>query len=466
VKSANLPCNSNIKEGRTAYLISIICNLKNLVANSRSGIDDVIISIIPQAFTLIIGIFTSVLIARGLGPNGMGEYALVLSLTILVTGLSDLGIGQTAIRFASRAAFHRDIKSQFAVLRWAFRTRMALAALIASIIYLLAPILAGRIWQDPDLTDPLRLGLLIGIFTALAHVPTIYFQSLKRFRANTIVSIGQTSISFLGILILALLNSWSLNLVIFVSIVATGIGALIFIILIPKSALFDFSEFKDLRSSKNFWQVPTKETDKGEVESFAFFITISSILVMLASQADVWLMGIFLDNSQIGIYSVAKNYTLPIVMVLSAINMILWPRASVLINSKDTFNLLHATLKLSLITALACLVYTIFAPMTMVWVFGQAYSSGILLAQMLCFRYCISLLVCPIGLIGYNFGFVRIYWLINLVQLIIIIVLNIMLLPKIGPIGSAIALIASEIVSILCIGFMIRRKLAEGQLRI
>src|SRR6266702_2820806 len=115
---------------------SFYASLENIVTSSRKGIEDVIISMVPQSFSVLAGFLISVLIARGLGPEGMGNYALVLSVSGLAAALSDLGIGQTAIRFASRAASRNESENQLAILRWAFRLRILLVILITFIAYI------------------------------------------------------------------------------------------------------------------------------------------------------------------------------------------------------------------------------------------------------------------------------------------------------------------------------------------
>ena len=92
-------------------------------------------------------------------------------------------------------------------------------------------------------------------------------------------------------------------------------------------------------------------------------------------------------------------------------------------------------------------------------VFGTGYASGILVAQLLCFGWCIYLLALPIGLVGYNFGVVRISWLINAVVLIIIITVNIWLLPIIGPLGAASAFAISTAFSAACNGIFVWSKI-------
>ena len=438
-------------------------------SGSRKGIEDVIVSMIPQSVSAVTGFVASVLIARGLGPKGMGNYALILSVSGLAAALSDLGIGQTAIRFASQAAERKDTTNQLAILRWAFRLRMLFVFLTSLIAFAFTPFVADKLWHEISLTPLVRLSLLTGIFTAIAAIPTIYFQSLKRFRMNAVVAVAQTLVSFIGIIIIAFLNKWSLELVIVVSVVATGLGAITFIMLVPKASFIALQDFRQpfTKLLKCLWCAPkhnpndTTSLDTTGANKFAFFMLVSSVMVTIAMRADVWLMGYYLDKSQIGLYSVASRFTLPLVIVLGALNTALWPRASALTSFKKTTEMIGKTFRLSILVAIIALLYSILAPLATSYIFGSSYTEGILIGQILCLRYCISILTCPVGVIGYSFGLVRVYWWINILQLISVIVVNVYLLPQIGAMGSALALIANEIVGFVLVAIIVWRKFVD-----
>lgn len=424
------------------------------------AIEDVVISSIPQTILIVVGFITSVLIARGLGPSGLGQFALIISVPTLIVGLSDLGIGQTAIRFGSKAVFLKNKSGLFAVLRWAFRVRIFLVLIIGLIFFVLTPFITKNIWHDESLIYLTRLSLLIAIFTVISHIPYLYFQSIKKFRINTILSTLQTLVLFVGILLIAFFKHWSLELVVIVSIIASAINATIFLFSVPKIAFIE--DFKPFMSRfKNFWIAPkiNNELKSSEIHSFAFYMVISSIAVMIALQADIWLIGFFLNTSQVGIYNVAKYFTIPLTIILGAINTALWPRVAAFVSEKEIANAVHTTFKFSALVAFVALFYSLIAPLTTSFIFGQEYGAAIIIGQVLCFRYCISILICPIGIIGYNLGMVRVYWWINLLQLVVVVVISVLLLPIIGPMGSAIALIANEVIGSSITGLIISRKI-------
>jgi O-antigen/teichoic acid export membrane protein len=428
---------------------SAIALPKKVIFGSLKAIEDVTVSTFPGIATLLTGAITAALIARGLGPFGMGQYALVISVSTFTIGLSDMGIGQTAIRYASRAASQGDVEGQFAILRWTFRLRMLFVLGLSLAVFVLAPTIAGTIWHDNSLTPILQLSLLIGIFATLAHVPIIYSQSIRRFKMNSIIQVAQALISFAGILLIAFFALWHVELVIIVSVIAAAIGAFAFITVTPKAAFFKFdtswrsTHFK-LRGALTPPAVKggaSSAFDSSSIGSFARFNFVDQMVSAAVSSAPIWIMGIFLIKSQIGVYTAATYVAFPISLLITAVSTAFWPRVAAATTLKGNKDLLRRAMLLTIITVIGALFYAVFAPLLMPFVFGAGYASGILVARLLCFGWCIYLFAVPIGLVGYNFGVVRFSWLINLAQLIIIITINVWLLPIIGALAAASAFV-------------------------
>jgi O-antigen/teichoic acid export membrane protein len=450
-----------------AFVQEAFRGLANTVVDSRRGIRDVIVLIIPQVATVVAAFVTSVLIARGLGPDGVGQYALILSLAGVAASLSDLGIGQTAIRFASRAASVGDTDGQMSVLRWAFRLRLALSIAVTGLLFLFAPRLA-EIWNSPDLMPIMRIGLIGGIFTALASIPSIYFQSLKKFGRNASINVAQTGITLLGIVLLATLDLWTVEYVVIVSLIAAALGTLIFIIAIPRAALLGRNplprSFAD--GWKKIWQNPLatgsaqQARDGDDPATFARFNLASTVIVLIILRLDVWLMGAFLPKSEVGIYNIASRFSTPLAILLTAIGGALWPRASSNLTLDQIRSLMKKTFILCGVIAFFGTLYAVFVPILAPLFFGKAFEGSVLLGQVLCIRYAFAILIAPVGIIGYSLGMVKIYWKINLVQLAAVVMVNVILLPRIGPLASALALLVNEILGVSLSGAALWNRLS------
>jgi O-antigen/teichoic acid export membrane protein len=451
---------------------SAVERFRHTVLQARGGVRDVALGLVPQGVAAVTGFVGSVLMARGLGPARLGDYALVMSVAGLATSLSDLGIGQTAIRFASRAAAFGETDRQFAILRWAFRVRMTLVCIITLVFFLLAPLLAHRVWHVSGLTPLIRLGLLAGVFTALAAVPIVYFQSVRRFGMNAAISSAQILVGFSGIVAIAVLHRWSVGVVLGVSLIASAIAAVAFLSTVPRRALIagDTSDFRRT-SWLDFWKSPSGTSsvspldDRETAAGFARFHLVSSVIVMIIQRLDIWLQGIFVTRDQIGVYNAAGRFTLPLVMLLGATTAALWPRASATVAPDEVRALLIKTLRLTSLTAFGALIYAALVPRLAPALFGGGYAGSVLLGQLLSLRYVLAILGAPLGVIGYSLGLVRVYWLINILQLTIVLVINLVLLPRVGPMGSAIAYLANELVGLGTVGTLTWRRLAVSSRR-
>jgi O-antigen/teichoic acid export membrane protein len=431
-----------------------------LFAESQRGIGDVLLMLMPQAVIVLTGFLTTVLIARGLGPASLGQYSLVLSVAGLTAAFSDLGIGQTAIRYAARAAAAGRTAEQLAVLRWALRLRLTLVGGTALAVALAAPVVAGRFWHLPALTALIRLGLLGGVFAAIASAPTVYLQSIRRFGRNAAVQVGQALLGLAGVGVVAALGLWSVGAIVLASVVAAAIGALAFLPWVPRAAL---ASPDDLGSGaawwRRLWTSPVEPDSAGRADGgpgvFAAYNLVSTLLVMVTLRLDVWLMGVFGRPDQIGVYTVASRFALPMGLVLAAVSGALWPRASSRTDPPAVLALMKRTFQLSVPLGLLAVLYALTAPLLTPWLFGSAYQGSRLLGQVLCIRYALAILIVPVGAVGYSLGLVRVYWIINLIQLVAVVVVNVTLLPRIGPMASALALVVSELLGVTLAGALL-----------
>ncbi|OGS01918.1 MAG: hypothetical protein A2V88_13680 [Elusimicrobia bacterium RBG_16_66_12] len=423
-------------------------------------------STIPYASRSFFGFFSSVLIARGLGPVGMGQYALVMSVSDGVTVLSDLGVGQTALRYGSLAASRKDVASHLAVLRWAFGVRMTLTLLLVTVLFLLAPILTAWCWHAGGLAGALRVGLLVAVFSAAAAVPSLYFQSLKRFGMNALVLTVQGFVALAGVGVLAILRAWSVPAVVGMAALATGIGALLFLHLIPRGAIYSRTPDPGGRKpgGRVPWQLSLPEElevtnlDTTSANRFTLYLLLSTLIVMITMRLDVWLMGYFTDQAQIGLYSIATRAALPLVFLLGGLNTALWPRASSLTSLAEFRNLVRKTLKASVVVAMMGGVYAIIVPFVVTLLFGSQYHASGGLARIIVFGYCVACLANPIGVVGYSIGLARVYWIVNLFQMALVVAMLVLLLPHYGALGAAWAFLINTLSGGLINGMLVWRR--------
>jgi O-antigen/teichoic acid export membrane protein len=260
--------------------------------------------------------------------------------------------------------------------------------------------------------------------------------------------------TFLGILLIAWLDLWSVEYVLIAMLVGTALGALIFLLSIPSEAIIPRRRvtLADLRFRKLFSRPPvqalpeTAEERDVDATTFAAFNLVSSVIVMIIMRADVWLMGAYLDEGAVGVYAAAARLAIPLSVLHGAIASALWPRAAARLPLEESITMLRVSFWMGTVVAAAGALYAVAFPLLAPFLFGEEYEASVLLGQVLSLRYALALLIAPIAVMGYSFGMVREYWWINILQLLTVIGINVLLLPVLGPLASALALIANEIV--------------------
>ena len=456
------------EETQAAGSASFVSSLWTMLRGSRQGMKDAFICTIPQIVGTVTGLIGSVLIARGLGPYGLGQLALVTSLVTVTGSLSDLGLGSTTIWYTGRAVALGDVEGQFSVLRWALRLKLSMVLCVTLCFAAAAPVVTGYVWHDKALTGLVQLGLVGAVFTVVASIPSIYFQSVRRFGMNAMVYSAQRVVVLGGILVLAYLQRWSVMLVIVTSLVATGFSAVTFLWIVPKQSLWRRGEIRwgSLRKALRSPELKRPEAGVDDTpNTFAKFLLLGTLIWIVTMQAPIWLMGFFLEKSRIGIYDAASRFTIPLVVVVGALNTALWPRVSAVTSAEQAKVMLKRILKLSVLVAGISVFYSIAAPLLAPVVFGPAYAASVRTAQVLCIGYSIAILGAPVGVIGYSLGLVRFYWIVNLVQMVLVVCMVGFLMPQFkgsGELVAAGAFVLSAIVWAVGTSLLVRWRMGKG----
>jgi len=431
---------------------------------SRQGVRDVVVSAVPHGITVVTGVITSILIARGLGPEGLGRYTLATSGLMVILNLSDLGIRTTGTRYAARAAAQGQTREQMAVLRWALRLQTLMTAAVTLGFFLAAPFLAVTLWHDAALMPLLRLSLLGAVAGVLYATPLMYYRSARRFGMSSAVLIAGRLGSLLGVTLLAWLDQWSVAKVIVANVVVGALAHVPFNFLVPRESYVAPRDegqrrldLHDLLRSPDIGEVSAAAMDGASPGAFAQWYMLAALIQTLIAHAGIWLMGHYLSQSEIGLYNVATRFSFPLEALANALITVVWPRASAATEASHALSLMKRILWPCALLAVAAAVYSLAVPFAAPWVFGASYAGSTLIGQVLCLRHVVSLLAVPITSTAYSFGFVRISWWTQLFKLLCVLGINVALLPVIGALASALALVFSDVLGLLITGWLVWR---------
>ncbi|MGC9309562.1 MAG: flippase [Candidatus Nanoarchaeia archaeon] len=309
----------------------------------------------------------TIILARLLMPELFGLYALALSTIMIFSTFSDLGVGQTIIKFISNSQSNRKSKSYFSYL---FKIKIILILISATSLLILSYPLAYYYFQKPIfyalLAGSLYLSMmsLEAVFKGLFHArnnfkKTFYNEALFQFFRLTLVplivflSIGYVRVEFLLLFIFL-----SLSFCFFLSFLYIFISAM---------------------RKINFLKLKQEKLDKKEKKILnKFIIALSAMTVSstLFGHIDMLILGRYVGSEFIGFYRAAYS------LIISAAPLInfsgaLFPLFSRLNGNKSRRGLMRS-LKLNLLMSvpLSILVISI-APIVVKIVYGSEYLPSI-----------------------------------------------------------------------------------------
>jgi len=379
------------------------------------------LTITRQVLSIGFGILATIIIARTLGTEGQGQYTLVILLPTLLYTFFNSGLSTSTVFYVAKKKYS-DIDI--------YSTNL-LTSLLLSIFSILIGIFVVFFHKDYFFENISQQLLLYSLFIlpiifAQKNLPTI-FQGKEEFKKfNFIILLNQ-----FGLLIFSIFFVWVLNLGVIGAILSFASAQLLMLIV----------TFYFLNQSYGLlW--PQKYSLTYLKESFYFGIKghFSNVLTFLNYRLDMFLIAYFMDNSAVGLYSIAVILSERIWTVSQSVSTVLFARISNLNDdvSKNKFTSLAArnTLFISLIggSILALLSHWI-----IIILFGDNFSESILP-----FLYLIpGVIIFSLGKVLANDFIGRGYPEINTYIAIVIafanLILNVWLIPLYGINGAAIA---------------------------
>ncbi|MBN7795251.1 lipopolysaccharide biosynthesis protein [Parahaliea mediterranea] len=280
---------------------------------------------IGQVVSQILRLGISLLLARLLGPAEFGLIAMAMVVVGFADLFKDLGTSSAMIKIE-----HLQNK----LVNGVFYLNLMVGAAIYAVILLLAPLFA-KLYSQPDVTDILGVIALTLPITSLSLSKRALLQRELRFGCLAIIDILSAVLYGFIAICLALrgFEVWSLAL--------ATVAAAFF-----NSILIWFS---------HSWRPSLALTfaDIGEIKGWCMSMTGSHIFSYIVTQADKFLLGVFLGQVALGLYAFAQRL---MELVLSCIAT---PVSSVLFPAFSSMS--HDNVKIAAMYTRACVSISLIA---------------------------------------------------------------------------------------------------------
>ncbi len=399
---------------------------------------------------------STVLLARVLGPEDYGVYSYVYAMVSLLSVPSEFGLPVLVVRETARGMAREDYSAVQGIWRWAGK--------VTGIISIsLVVLTALALWI---LNEPLAGKKLLTFSWALALVPLVALGDLRgaALRGLQRVIAGQMP-EFLirpGLLVLflaaaALFRSGELTapnaMAIYVAASALAFGAGAWLLWRSTPAAVRWAA---PRSESRAWLLSTLP------------LAFISSMQLVNNQASILLQGFYLPDAQIGIYRVAAQTSVLASFGLAAINMVVAPRFASLYAQDRLDRLQQLVTKTARVilgfNLLVTIGFVILGRPFLRIVFGSPYLTAYLPLLILLGGQLINSAAGSVGILLNMTGHETATARGMAVAAISNVLLNLILIPVLGIIGSALATAVSLITWNVMLWWAVRKRLGINSL--
>jgi len=382
------------------------------------------------------------IMARYLGPDGFGLYSMVLIVASIISLIAGLGIDGAIGKYV--AEHKDDVTRVHALFSSGLITTIVLGVISSVVLFILSDTLAS-IFNMPLLSHLLKLYALIFPFSLAYGVILGLLNGLREMKYYSLINALQGFLTFSFIVALLVVGFGVEGAVIgnmLAIIASTGIA-----ILIMKNFTF-FTLYKFKESSK-------------KLTVFGSQLMLGNAINIINYQADILLIAYFLTATDVGYYAVAVSLSRFFWRVPDSIQRVSFP-TSTEYWAKGKFDSLNKMIDKSMKYS-ACLLLIVglgvwfFAEGIIVFLFGPAFFSAILPLRILLIGTVLFSIFKTIGGTLPAIGRPDLGFMTNAIGAIANVVLNVLLIPRFGIAGAAIATITSLIIiEILSVYFIIK----------
>jgi O-antigen/teichoic acid export membrane protein len=400
-----------------------------------------------RIFGAAIGFFVNIVLARALGTHGAGVIYLALTITTIAAVLGRFGLDVTLLRFISVSVSQRDWPRTAELYRKGITIVLFASALVSSFVILSAGWLASNIFSQPDLVVPLRI-LALGILPlAVLHTHAELLKAVRWLRSAIFVqSVGAPllAIFLLPPLATALWVSGAASALVLSYVSMLVIGLLIW-----------------RRATPDLLHVGVSQTHQ-RLLTTALPLLVIAIMNVVIDMTDTLMIGIFLDAHSVGIFGVAQRTAAVSALLLVTVNSAIAPKFAALWEEgarAETARLARQTTRaMAVIAGLILLVIWVFSSVILA-LFGSEFVEGETVLMILAVGQFMVLATGPVAYLLMMTGHERFHRNNVVFSAALNIVLNVILIPKYGIEGAALATAASLTIKNVIAVLYVRQKL-------
>jgi len=379
----------------------------------------------------LLNYFIVIIITRSLGAADYGIIILTYSIIVIIAMAASLGLNEGIVRYISFFLGKDDAGRAKGVLISSLKLVSFSSVILAVILFFSAEFLAQRVFSKPEIALPLKIFSLAILPLALGRIFTAGLQAIQLVKFRILVENAVRPLVLLVILALLLVTGISgVNYVIGSYIGSIVVGCALAAVLLIRT-------YPALMSSGIS---PIYEYN--QLLKFSLPLFGVGVLTFVVERIDIFMLGYFMPSEQVGVYGATARTANIVLLPFTAFALIFLPLVAAYHGKEEMGKILLlfklvtkwiVTMSLPLF-----IILSLFSGEIML-VFGPSFPMGRICLILLCCGWMCQNLGGPANGLIMMTGHSR----LNLINYLIIcvsdIILNILLIPRYGIEGAALA---------------------------
>ncbi len=421
---------------------------RNLDSNTLQILEKSFETMIVKVLGMAVGFLISIIIARELGPDGvgiinLGNQVISITLTFCLLGIPAVITKETSISF-SRKNWRRIHGN----LHIAVVINGLVTAFVAFFGFFLSEYLSDKIFNEHDLAIPLSI-LFVGLFPqVLSRIVAAAINGIGRIWQS---SLAQESLTYYFLIIL-FLASYIIDVDFTVKYVAYSYAiARIGVFIITSSFWIRFNE--NFQLSKE----PVKPLLKVSLP-----LLLSSAVNILSASVDTIMLGWLLNAKSLGYYSIALKIALMSSFVLQVSNNAIMPKvASMFANGKihELEEAIQNITKGLFLFSVVSLIMIVLCGKPVLGIWGEEFKSAYASLVILSIAQGVNISAGCVGLLLTMCGQEKIWGKMTILFAIVNIILNYNLIVYFDTMGAAIATAISMVFQNIVGYYLVKKRL-------
>ncbi len=301
-----------------------------------------------DAVTMGIGVVQGILIARSLGVEMFGALSLITTYTLFVNQLIDSRVWETVIKYVSQFRTTGDEERVTAVIKLSYLIDLSTGSLAFLLVLATSSLAASLFIKDVSLAPLIRLFSLSVLVAIPQDTSTALLRVNNRFRWLAFQNTFEAVVRFVGVIAVLLLDGGVISLLIVYLI--TGAISTIILLLMVFRIRWEIGLVNLRHASIRILRPQGREIGK------FLLATNGNALLKMLRNADVLLLGLLLNPTQVGYYRVARSLTNLMNMPVNPIYTTSYPEFANLWHEGKLFDLKTFVLKILATTTMIAVI--------------------------------------------------------------------------------------------------------------